>query len=115
MVPGVMLEGSSEILHAPLIFHLVECDRLWAVDVNQNLAVLLVVFCSVIPVRINHNDVLARLENDFLCQERKGEPVSVTSMDELALVRHQHDVEVGRLVELAGVFLAVVFKTVTLL
>lgn len=94
---------------------MIELDVFGAVEIKQNLFVHAVIVAGLVPVRINHHDVAARLEHNFLIEQRKREVAAVTSIDELSILRHEKQIKLCGLKQLLGIFLTIVLKTLTLL
>ena len=62
---SMVLQRRREILHTTLVLHLVNSDRLWTVDVDQDLLIELVIFSRLVPERVDHHNILAGLQHDF--------------------------------------------------
>lgn len=110
-----VLESLDQHLDALLIAHLAQVDGLGRIDIHQDVPVAVVVVSSLVPDRVDHEDVLSWLQDDFRVEQREVESAAKSSLDELTLISHENDVE-GRLLEdLARGLLAVVLETLTLL
>lgn len=64
----MVLECRSEVFNAPLILYLVNNDLLRAVDIDQDFLIQLIVLSRLVPQRVNHQNILARLEHNILSQ-----------------------------------------------
>lgn len=89
--------GASSVLKRALedvetcrIINLVETYRFRSVKVEQNFFVHRVVVAGFVPVWVNHDDVAARLEHEFLVEKRERKAAPVATINELALVCHQN-------------------------
>ena len=91
---GSVFEGFGQILHASGVLDLVQIDRFRCVDVQEHLTIHDIVVHSLIPERVNHDDVLASVQLDLVVEKRERESVAKPRVDEFAGLRHEHNVEV---------------------
>ena len=63
-----ILESLGKILHASYVLNLLYLDLFWRVNIHENFLIQIVISDSLVPERINHDDILAWVEDVVVVQ-----------------------------------------------